>query len=194
MPVKLRIRRNPWSTYSARIVAIDMSGVPDLESTNLKTRMDAERRHHEQSMQQRLVEMNPHVLAMIRKSQLGEDLGREDMQFNLEMAVTKYQAMKAGAISAKVDTTWSGTNLHALANALKRSPLQLRYLLEALGLYRKTNCPPARANCPRTSLSADSRRANRPLKQATRSHSSGATLLRNWASLGSCIFETSGMP
>jgi sulfate permease, SulP family len=83
-----------------RIVALDMCGVPDLEYTALKMLMDAEKRHREQGTQLWLVGMNPQVLAMVRKSQLGKDLGNEGMQFNVEMAVAKYQAIKADSASA----------------------------------------------------------------------------------------------
>ena len=34
--------------------------------------------------------MNPRVLEVIRKSQLGEAIGRDAMLFNLEIAVAKY--------------------------------------------------------------------------------------------------------
>ena len=35
--------------------------------------------------------MNPRVLEMIYRSHLGEALGRENMHFNLETAVAKYE-------------------------------------------------------------------------------------------------------
>jgi high affinity sulfate transporter 1 len=78
--------------YQPRVVALDMSGVPDLEYTALKTLMDAEKRNRDQGIRLWLVGMNPRVLAMVRKSQLGTELGREGMHFNLEMAVAEYQA------------------------------------------------------------------------------------------------------
>ncbi len=78
--------------YKPRIVVMDMSGVNDLEYTALKTLADAEKRGREQGIRLWLVGMNPQVLAMVRKSELGTALGNEGMQFNLEMAVAKYQA------------------------------------------------------------------------------------------------------
>jgi anti-anti-sigma factor len=79
--------------FNPRIVAIDMSGVSDLEYTALKTLTDAEKRSRERGTRLWLVGMNPHVLAMVRKSQLGRALGDERMHFNLEIAVDKYHAM-----------------------------------------------------------------------------------------------------
>jgi hypothetical protein len=44
-----------------------------------------------------LVGMNPRVLGVVQKSQLGEALGRDAMHFNLEIAVSKHlEAARAG--------------------------------------------------------------------------------------------------
>ncbi len=82
-----------------RIVALDMSGIPDLEYTALKTLTEAEKRNREQGLRLWLVGMNPQVLAMVQRSQLGKELGREGMQFNLEIAVNKYLAMPETALA-----------------------------------------------------------------------------------------------
>jgi high affinity sulfate transporter 1 len=82
-----------------RIVALDMSGIPDLEYTALKTLTEAEKRNREQGFRIWLVGMNPQVLAMVQRSQLGKELGREGMQFNLEVAVAKYLAMPETALA-----------------------------------------------------------------------------------------------
>jgi sulfate permease, SulP family len=87
--------------HKPRIVAIDMSGVPDIEYTALKTLTDAEKRARERGNRLWLVGMNPEVLAMIRKSQLGGALGNDGMQFNLEIAVAKYQAMASETVPAR---------------------------------------------------------------------------------------------
>jgi anti-anti-sigma factor len=84
-----------------RVVILDMSGVPDLEYTALKTLTGAEKRNREQGIRLWLVGMNPQVLAMVRKSQLGTELGEEGMHFNLEMAVAKYLAMKSETVPAR---------------------------------------------------------------------------------------------
>jgi anti-anti-sigma factor len=85
--------------FKPGIVAIDMSGVSDLEYTALKTLTDAEKRSRERGTRLWLVGMNPHVLAMVRKSQLGRALRDDGMQFNLELAVAKYQAMASETAS-----------------------------------------------------------------------------------------------
>jgi len=74
----------------ANVVAIDLSAVLDIEYTALKMLTDGEKRQREQGRQLWLVGMNPHVLEMIQRSQMGKMLGREGMHFNLEIAVAKY--------------------------------------------------------------------------------------------------------
>jgi high affinity sulfate transporter 1 len=73
-----------------RVVALDLSRVPDLEYTALKMLIEAEKRHRDRGVMLWLVGLNPEVLAMVQRSSLGEVLGRERMFFNLELAVAKY--------------------------------------------------------------------------------------------------------
>ena len=75
-----------------KIVAIDMSGVFDLEYTALKMLAEAEKKQREQGVLLWLVGLNPEVLAVVQRSTLGEILGRERMHFTLELAVAKYMA------------------------------------------------------------------------------------------------------
>lgn len=78
-----------------KILAIDLSGVSDLEYTALKMLIEAEKRHREQGVWLWLVGLNPQVLAMVQRSPLGEILGRERMYFTLEVAIEKYTASHA---------------------------------------------------------------------------------------------------
>jgi len=77
-----------------KVVAIDMSGVFDLEYTALKMLITAERRQRERGVSLWLVGLNPDVLAVIQRSPLGARLGRQGMHFNLETAVANYLAGK----------------------------------------------------------------------------------------------------
>ncbi len=74
-----------------KVVALDMSAVFDLEYTALKMLTEGERRQREQGVTIWLAGLNPEVLAMVQRSSLGKDLGRERMMFNLETAVARYQ-------------------------------------------------------------------------------------------------------
>jgi sulfate permease, SulP family len=73
-----------------RVVALDLSRVPDLEYTALKMLTEAEKRQRDRGVIVWLVGLNPEVLATVQRSSLGEILGRERMFFNLELAVAKY--------------------------------------------------------------------------------------------------------
>jgi high affinity sulfate transporter 1 len=74
------------------VVALDLSGVFDLEYTALKMLTEGEKRQRERGVSLWLVGLNPDVLAMVQRSSLGEVLGRERMHFNLEVAVARYLA------------------------------------------------------------------------------------------------------
>ena len=73
-------------------MAIDLSAVHDLEYTALKALAEGEKRQRERGVRVWLVGLNPGVLRVIQKSPLGEALGREELHFNLEAAVAKFQA------------------------------------------------------------------------------------------------------
>jgi sulfate permease, SulP family len=70
-----------------KIVVLDLSGVFDLEYSALRALIDAERRQREAGVLFALAGLSPAVLETVRRSPLGETLGRERLFFNLEMAV-----------------------------------------------------------------------------------------------------------
>jgi anti-anti-sigma factor len=72
------------------VIALDLSGVPDLEYTALKMLTEAEKRQRKRGVLLWIVGLNPTVLRMVQRSPFGKSLGREAMHFNLETAVAKY--------------------------------------------------------------------------------------------------------
>jgi len=76
--------------FQPEVVAIDLSGVLDIEYTALKMLIDAEKKQREQGRQCWLVGMNPRVLEMVQRSPLGQTLGRHGMYFNMETAVANF--------------------------------------------------------------------------------------------------------
>jgi len=72
------------------VVALDLSGVPDLEYTALKMLAEGEQRQRERGISLWLVGLNPGVLQMVQRSPLGTALGVERLQFSLELAVARY--------------------------------------------------------------------------------------------------------
>ena len=75
---------------AAKVIAIDFSGVPDLEYTALKLLIDAEARERERGVSVWLVALTPQMLEMVQRSPLGATLGRERLHFTMETAVARY--------------------------------------------------------------------------------------------------------
>jgi len=91
-----------------RVVALDLSGVPDLEYTALKMLIEAEKRQREYGILLWLVGLNPEVLRVVQNSELGETLGRERMFFNLERAVESFQGRSGSTKQGEEDTAKFG--------------------------------------------------------------------------------------
>ena len=73
-----------------KVVAVDASGVLDLEYTALKMFAQVAKKQSQQGIQVWLIGMNPGVFAIVRRSPLGQILKHEGMHFNLEIAVAHY--------------------------------------------------------------------------------------------------------
>jgi anti-anti-sigma factor len=80
-----------------RVIALDLSGVSDIEYTALKMLTEAEKRQREHGVMLWLVGLNPEVLKIIQHADLGKTLGRERMFFNLEQAVENFQRQSGSA-------------------------------------------------------------------------------------------------
>jgi len=78
--------------WQPRVVAVDLSGVFDLEYSALKSFIEAEKRLTERGISVWLVGLAPAVLQVVRRSTLGATLGEDGLHFNLEMAVERYLA------------------------------------------------------------------------------------------------------
>jgi len=78
-----------------RVVALDLSGVFDLEYTALKMLTEGELRQRERGIELWLVGLTPDVLQIVQRAPLGRALGDGRMFFNMEDAVAKYQALPA---------------------------------------------------------------------------------------------------
>ncbi len=77
-----------------RVVALDLSGVFDLEYSALKMLTEAEKRQREAGVQLWLVGLHPEVLACVQRSTLGATLGTDRLLFDLEIAVRRYQELQ----------------------------------------------------------------------------------------------------
>jgi high affinity sulfate transporter 1 len=79
-----------------RVLALDLSGVPDVEYSALKALEEAHRRAVDRGIQLWLIGLNPEVLELVRRIGLADRLGREGMFFNCQAAVSHYEKMSAG--------------------------------------------------------------------------------------------------
>ena len=80
-----------------RVVAIDLSAVTDLEYTALKMLTAAEEKQRKLGVSLWLVGLNPGVLQTVQRSAMSHLLGLDALQFNLELAVAKYQTSRLSA-------------------------------------------------------------------------------------------------
>ena len=83
--------------YKPRVLAVDLSRVPDIEYSALQAVMGSEERATRRGAVVWLVGLNPGVLEVARRAGLDERLGRERMLFNARAAIERYQAMQAKA-------------------------------------------------------------------------------------------------
>jgi SulP family sulfate permease len=81
--------------YKPRVLAVDMSRVPDIEYSALQALMEGERRATEHGAVVWLVGLNPAVLEVVRHAGLDQRLGRERMLFNARAAIERYQSLQA---------------------------------------------------------------------------------------------------
>jgi high affinity sulfate transporter 1 len=81
--------------HQPRVLALDLSRVPDLEYSALQALMEGERRATERGAVVWLVGLNPAVLEVVRHSGLDQRLGRERMLFNARAAIEHYRSMNA---------------------------------------------------------------------------------------------------
>ena len=83
--------------YKPRVVALDMSRVPDIEYSALQMLVEGENQATERGDEIWLLALNPGVLEIIRRAGLDKRLGRERMLFNARAAIDRYQALQAKA-------------------------------------------------------------------------------------------------
>ncbi|HEX6945621.1 MAG TPA: SulP family inorganic anion transporter [Casimicrobiaceae bacterium] len=78
--------------HQPKVLALDMSRVPDIEYSALQAVMDGERRATEHGTVVWLAGLNPGVLEVVRRAGLDKQLGPERMLFNAREAIERWQA------------------------------------------------------------------------------------------------------
>jgi sulfate permease, SulP family len=87
--------------YQPRVLALDLSRVPDLEYSALQALMQGEQRMADRGGVVWLAGLNPGVLETVRHAGLDERLGRERVLFNASEVVERYQALQAATGESK---------------------------------------------------------------------------------------------
>jgi high affinity sulfate transporter 1 len=82
--------------HRPRVLAVDLSRVPDIEYSALQTLVEGERRWTEAGTVVWLAGLNPGVLEVARHVGLDQRLGRERMLFNARAVIERYQALPEG--------------------------------------------------------------------------------------------------
>ena len=80
--------------HQPRVVALDLSRVPDLEYSALQMLVEGEKRATERGVTVWLVGLNPGVLETVRHAGLADRLGRERLLFNARAAIEHYQSLR----------------------------------------------------------------------------------------------------
>ena len=88
--------RTLMEEYAPKVLILDLGAVPDLEFTALRMLTDSEEKRSEAGTILWLVAMNPNVLAVVQRSPLWMQLGRERMFFTMEEAVSSYLKQEGG--------------------------------------------------------------------------------------------------
>jgi len=91
-------------TTQPQVLVLDCSAVPDIEYTALQTLIQFERKLHHQGTILWLAALNPEPLQVIKRTALGQTLGRERMFYNLELAVAAYQSRGAPGERASIES------------------------------------------------------------------------------------------
>ena len=87
------------SEHKPRVIAVDLSRVPDIEYSALQALMQSEQKTMDRGVTVWLAACNPQVLEVMRSSGFDQRLG-DRMIFNARMVIERYQAMKAAPAGA----------------------------------------------------------------------------------------------
>jgi sulfate permease, SulP family len=83
--------------HRPRVLALDMSRVPDIEYSALQALVEGEKRAAERGTVVWLAALNPAALEVVRRAGLGDQFGADRLLFNARVAIERYQAMQGQA-------------------------------------------------------------------------------------------------
>jgi high affinity sulfate transporter 1 len=91
-----------------RVLLLDGRAIIDIEYTALKMLVEADEQLQAEGIRLWLAGLNPQVLDMVRRSPLGERLGRDRMYMNLDAAVRAFERQQAAVESSEIASTCEG--------------------------------------------------------------------------------------
>ena len=80
--------------HQPRVIALDMSRVPDLEYSALQMLIEGVQRATDRGVTVWLAALNPAVLQVVRNAGFDQQLGADRLLFNAREAIARYQAMQ----------------------------------------------------------------------------------------------------
>ncbi|WP_448875068.1 SulP family inorganic anion transporter [Desulfobulbus propionicus] len=80
--------------YQPRVVALDMSRIPDIEYSALQMLIEGEARFADRGVTLWLAGLNPGVFEVVRKAGLAERLGHDRLLFNAREAIKHFQSLQ----------------------------------------------------------------------------------------------------
>lgn len=84
------------SRHDPRVVALDMSRVPDIEYSALQMLIEGDKHAQAYGRTLWLAALNPAVLEVVRSAGLAEQLGPDRLLYNARAVIERYQALQAG--------------------------------------------------------------------------------------------------
>ena len=81
--------------HKPRVVALDLSRVPDIEYSAGQTLAESEQRWKDRGIEVWLAGLNPGVLELARHVGLHQRLGRDRLLFDARAAIRRYQELQA---------------------------------------------------------------------------------------------------
>ncbi|MFS6825850.1 STAS domain-containing protein [Cyanobium sp. ATX-6F1] len=85
------LMRHLIDAVQPKVVVLDCSAVIDIEYSALRMMIEADQNMARHGVSLWLAALNPHVLEVVQKSELGARLGRERLLFNVERAVERFE-------------------------------------------------------------------------------------------------------
>ena len=121
--------------HQPRVLALDLSRVPDIEYSALQTLIESEKRATEQGVIVWLAGLNPGVLEVVRRAGFDKQLGSERLMFNARMAIERYQALRAAEEPAAADAARAspGSPRRGSSGTCERSGRRARTRCETRG-------------------------------------------------------------